>query len=281
MGWAVWDVCHSALTSKGRVFLEGTTISMRKLTVRRCLRLFSPACSPLTLRSTFRFTAKPPALPYRNLCLLLLILLLCLLPIHTCLSYLFIRWGKAYTCETSLQFLSGRGGSTWKEAAFLWHFIRCGKWGLWSCGCLTFSYFSKWVNPQPILHSKILGGFSSVNFPWDHETSIRKRFAFSVSKLSVLRQEPRIHQSSHCPSEFVRCFPAQLPAGECSTGIQGGIPPWASSVPPWASVSTTWSLSAADLNVSEMEAGSFTWPRAFLYLDSSFLFSVSEWTKLI
>lgn len=149
------------------------------------------------------------------------------------------------------------------------------------CVICVWSYFSKWVNPQPILHSKTLGGFSSVSFPWDHETSIKKRFAFSVSKLSVLRQEPRKQQSSHRPSEFVQCFPAQLPAGECSTGIQDGIPPWTSSVLPWASVSTTWSLSAADLNVSEMETDSFSWPRAFLYLDNSFLFSVSEWSKLI
>lgn len=233
--------------TKRKGVLKGTTISTRKLTVRQfAVCVSSPQLALLPHSGPPSGLLLSLLLPYRNLCLLLLILLLCLLPINTCLLYLFIRWGKAYTCESSLQFLSGRGGSTWKEAVFLWHFIRVWKTGIvclcvWSCGCLTFSYFSKWVNPQPILHSKTLGGFSSVSFPWDHETSIKKRFAFSVSKLSVLRQEPRKQQSSHRPSEFVQCFPAQPPAGECSTGIQDGIPPWTSSVLPWASVSTTWS----------------------------------------
>lgn len=120
MGWTVWDVCRTALTLKGRVSLEGTTITLRKLTVRQfAVCGSSPQLAPLPqLRSIFQFTANPSALPYRNLYLLLLILLLCLLPINTCLLYLLIRWGKPMHVRPHCSFCVV--GSSFPEAFRVW-----------------------------------------------------------------------------------------------------------------------------------------------------------------
>lgn len=128
-----------------------------------------------------------------------------------------------------------------------------------------------------------------MNSPWGHETSIRKRFSFSVSKLSVLRQSPANSRAAIARlSLYGALLPNSLLANAQSNPRcpllhwhSGWRPPWTSSALLWASVSTAWPLSAADLNVSEMPTGSFTWPRAFLCLDSSFLSTVSERTKLI
>lgn len=77
------------------IFLSSTIL------VWQIVFFFSPATTPIASSPTplrySLFTSNPLALLYRNLYMLLLILLLYLLPINTCLLYLLIRWGKANT----------------------------------------------------------------------------------------------------------------------------------------------------------------------------------------
>lgn len=92
-GWAVWGVCHSDTQRKG-VLRKNQNCNENINSARKFIVcLSSPQLTPPLPHASpsSSLTSNPLALPYRNLYLLLLILLLCLLPINTCLLYLLTR----------------------------------------------------------------------------------------------------------------------------------------------------------------------------------------------